>query len=526
MGYKAAMRARVLPFLLLPVVVAAGYGPSLRNDLVWDDRIHILENPVVCEARWGEILAVPVGSYYRPVVFAAFALEARAVGDAPAVFHATNLALHALVAGLLFAAARVVGAERSVALAGSLLFALHPVGSEAVLYVSGRTDVLAAAFALGTLLLHASGARWRGPPALPAARFGAAICFALSLGCKESVAALPVALAAGDWILAPERSRSARGAVRGLWPYALVLAAYAAWRASLGGALTLAGPDAWPALAAALAAVASYARLLVLPVGLHLERFVSAEPAWRPVAGLLVLALALAAAWRARPAIRFWMVWAACAYLPTSNLLPVYPGLPSGTVFAPEHFLYLPSTGLFVACALAAAPRLRPRLAAAALGALLLTYAVILHDRARDWRDEETLYTQTLAWTPGSARVRLNLGNLQLARGDLERAAAEFAEGLAHHPEDPDLLTNAGIAWLRLGQLASAGRALHRAVELDSDDAQAWANLGALYGTAGRFDEARRSYSAALTRDPENRDARAGMRALDALAPPVGSGSP
>jgi tetratricopeptide (TPR) repeat protein len=421
-----------------------------------------------------------------------------------------------------------VGAAHGAALAGALLFALHPVGSEVVLYVSGRTDLLATAFALGALLLHARAVRWRDAPTLRGARVAAAIAFALSLGCKESVVALPLALAAGDWMLGPERSRSAARVVRGAVPYALVLAAYAGWRARLGGeGLALAVPEDAPAqLAASLAAVASYARLLVLPIGLHLERFVAAEPAWRPAAGLLVLAFALAAAWRGRPAIRFWMIWAACAYLPTSNLLPVYPGLPPGTVFAPEHFLYLPSTGLCVAFALAAAPRLRPRLAAAALAALLLAFGAILHARARDWRDEETLYSQTLAWNPASARVRLNLGNLHLARGDAARAAAEFAAGLAHHPDDPDLLTNAGIAWMSLGQAASAERALRRAVELDSDDAQAWANLGALLGTTRRFDEARRAYSAALARDPDNRDARAGMRALETLAPPVGSSPP
>ena len=71
------MRAWALPFLLLPIAVALGYGPALRNDLVWDDRIHILENPSVREARWGEIATQPVGSYYRPVVFATFALTVR-----------------------------------------------------------------------------------------------------------------------------------------------------------------------------------------------------------------------------------------------------------------------------------------------------------------------------------------------------------------------------------------------------------------------------------------------------------------
>ncbi len=319
------MRARALPFLLLPVAVAVGYGPALRNDLVWDDRIHILENPAVREARWGEIATQPVGNYYRPVVFATFALEARSAGAAPAVFHATNLALHALAACLLFAAGSVLGAGLGVALAGSLLFALHPVQSEAVLYVSGRTDVLGAVFALAALLLHARAARWRDAPALRGARLGAALCFALSLGCKESLVAVPLAFAVGDRIFGSERRAALRADLIRLWPYALVLVAYAGWRASLvGEGLVIAEMGDAPArLAAALAALADYARLLVLPVGLHLERFASSEPLWRPAAGLLLLGLALAGAWRAPPLVRFWLTWAAVAYLPTSNLVPV-----------------------------------------------------------------------------------------------------------------------------------------------------------------------------------------------------------
>ena len=515
------MRAGALAFLLLPVAVAVGYGPSLRNDLVWDDRIHILENPAVREARWSEIATQPVGSYYRPVVFATFAFEA---GAAPALFHATNLVLHTLAACLLLAAGSALGAGRGAALAGALLFALHPVQSEAVLYVSGRTDVLGAAFALAALWLHARGAGWRDAPALRGARLGAALCFGLSLGCKESSAALPIAFAVGDRMLAAKRRGSLAELLR-LWPYALVLVAYAGWRASLPGeGLALAGPGDAPArLATALAALADYARLLVLPVGLHLERFASSDPPWQPVAGLFLLGLALAGAWRARPEIRFWLAWAAFAYLPTSNLVPVYPGLPSGVAFAPEHFLYLPSTGLSMALALAAAARFGPRALAAGLTPVLVVFAAILHDRARDWRDEETLYTQTLAYAPESARVRLNLGNLLLSRGETERAAAEFEAGLAHHPDDPDLLTNAGIAWTSLGRFEAAERALLRAVAVDSSDAQAWANLGALYGTRGRWGEARQAYASALARNPENADARAGLRILDGTAAPPGS---
>ena len=87
------------------------------------------------------------------------------------------------------------------------------------------------------------------------------------------------------------------------------------------------------------------------------------------------------------------------------------------------------------------------------------------------------------------------------------------------NPEDPDLLTNAGIAWMSLGRFEPALRALRRVVALEPDDAQAWANLGAVYGSTGRWSEARESYVKALTLNPANPDARAGLRTLDAQVP-------
>jgi Flp pilus assembly protein TadD len=150
---------------------------------------------------------------------------------------------------------------------------------------------------------------------------------------------------------------------------------------------------------------------------------------------------------------------------------------------------------------------------------LLLAFATIVWDRARDWRDEEALYRQTLEYAPESARVRLNLGNLYLERGETERAAAQFAAGLTGHPNDSDLLTNAGLTWMSLGRFVAAEGALERVVELEPEDPQAWANLGALYGTTGRLDAARRAYGEALRRDRTNANAQSGLRILEELPP-------
>ncbi len=552
MGDKQRIVLSYASYAAVLLAVAAGYASSLGNELVWDDRIHILESPAIRDARWLELFGAPVGSYYRPLAFASFALDFALGGGSPAVFHLTNGMLHALVSCLVLFVATALGASRGAALAAALVFALHPVQSEAVLYVSGRPDLLAAGFGLAALFFHALAAGWHslaaGWHSLAAGRHARAagghslaaggharaagwlsvagrrfafpaalVCWGLALASKESAVGLPLAFAVGDRLFARPRGGAIRTDLLRWASYAVALGAYAAWRVGrVGDPLVVAMPDDLPAaLAGALAAVASYARLIVLPVGLHLERFVSGGHFWLWGPGLLLVAGWLFAVLRGAVATRFWLIWAAAAYLPLANLVPVYPGLPAGTVFAPEHFLYLPLTGICVAASLAVAARIPSGISAAALAVVLLLFLGILQDRAQDWRTEEGLFTHTLEYSPASARVRLNLGNLYLARGEIARAADQFQRGLDASPNDPDLLTNAGLTWLSLRRDAAAERALQRVVEIDPDDPQSWANLAALYGTTGRIDAARRAYAEALRLDPENRDAQAGSTILE-----------
>ena len=505
------MTRRALPYLLIALLTAAAWANAIGNAPVWDDRIHILDNPAVRESRWGEILARPTGDYYRPAVFASFAIGG---GGDPARFPAQvagNIVLHTAAAWLLLAAVSMLGAPRGAALAAALVFALHPVQTEAVTYVSGRTDLLAAMFSLAALLLQARARGWAGGRPRSGLALGAAACYALALGSKESSALLPLALLAGDRIFARRP-----GGARALLPHALILAGYAAWRAHLGaGTVALGDPAALgPRLLAALAAVGEYARLALFPVNLHLERFVGVS-APAALGGAATLAAAVVALARGSDTTRFWILWASIAYLPTSNLIAVYPGLPSGTIFAPEHFLYLPLSGI-AACLVPALARRSPdRVGVFLLAGALACFVLLARDRNRDWRDEETLYRHTLRFSPGSARVRLNLGNVLLAWDDVEGAAAQYAEGARRHPENVDLLINLGIAEMRWGHVADAEKALLRATRAAPRDAQAWATLGALHGNVGRREEARRAFERALAIDPENADARQGMAILN-----------
>jgi tetratricopeptide (TPR) repeat protein len=272
----------------------------------------------------------------------------------------------------------------------------------------------------------------------------------------------------------------------------------AAW--STGG-----GPGVHPGgLAERLPAIAgsalSYARLLVLPLGLHLERF-TPVPGWSPLAAagawalVLALAAALVAAARRVPGGFFLLALGALAYAPVSNFVPVYPAIAGRALFTAEHFLYLPLVGL-VPLGVGAVAALWPVSAARArpvvLAAALALWGAIVVQRNRDWRDEETLFRHTLRWNPPAARVWFNLGNLELAADRLAEAERLYGEALVRAPRDAAARLNLGIALQRQGRRAEAEAQYRAAIASDPRLLEPYRALAALLAARGATDEAAR----------------------------------
>ncbi len=439
--------------------VAALYGATLGHELVWDDRL------TAAAATNARRALAPTGAFHRPLVMLSFALDHALWGGAAWGFHLTNLVLHAAVSWTVGALAVALGTGGGAALAASLLFAAHPVQTEAVTYVSGRTDVLCALFVLLALLA------WRrARQAADGWAVAAAAAFAAALLSKEAAVLVPLVLLVPGAHPAPDPPRPVLPlAVAGLW---------IAWFA----ASTPLAPST-SGLAARLPAMAGmlldYARLLLWPSDLHLERFV-AVPGWSVPAALAawlgvgVIAAALAAlAWRA-PGGAVLLALAATAYAPVSGLIPVYRAVADRVLFAAEHFLYLPLAGLMplLAGAWAVRAALVPGRRARAGGpvlvaALLAAWGWVVVDRNRDWRDEKTLFRHTVAFDPPTARVWYNLGNLELAAGEAAEAERLYRAALARAPTDAVVHWNLGIALQRQGRTADALAHYREATRLD-----------------------------------------------------------
>ena len=465
----------------LAAIALAAYANSFSSGLVQDaqalltldDRIRALTlhnlRLIFERTYWWPKVA---DGLYRPITTLSLLFNYALLGGGrnPAGYHAVNFLLHAGNVCLAYALARRVLGDARAAFLAAALWAVHPIGVEAVANIAGRADLLAAMCVLGGLLLYArldGLAGWRARAAV-AGLFAIAAAGVFS---KENAAVLLGLMALWDLCRAPSSpvapsasaSRTEASAPRAgqrfgaavgqaLSPAArrLRAAAYAAVAASLAllwivrGAVLGAMPSpqvvyvdnplrATGFLVArwtAIKAIAIDLGLLLWPAGLSCDRSYRAialaggrDPAaWISLAIVAAL-LAAAIARRRRDRVAFFAAgFFAIAVLPTSNLV-----VPIGSIMA-ERFLYLPSVAFAVLLA-ALAFRAVPRKAATLLlGAAVALCACRTFARNFAWHDNLALASTDVETVPASFKLHDMLAKSlydQDPQGNLDRAIAE-----------------------------------------------------------------------------------------------------
>jgi tetratricopeptide (TPR) repeat protein len=427
---------------------------TLWNGLVWDDLILVGENPWIRHpGRLGEAFTTHVvgfskllsPTFYRPLVHVAYGAVYAFTGIQPWGYHLLNALLHVTTSVLVYLVAARSTSGRAATL-GALVFAVHPIHSEAVAWVAGIFDLAFAAFSLLTLWTITDERRW--------IRLSAPVPFAVALLWKEpAVAVVPIAalyLAAR----AEVRARS-----RELGALAAVLAAYFVIRmTALGG---IAGTDhnsiyLSPSEAAltSLALVYEYARKLVIPTGLSPVHQIPVAVHFgdpRAVAGAVIVVGIALGAWyaRRRPDVILALGLLAIPLLPV-----LYTPALKDTLFA-ERYLYLPSAGasLLVAAALAAWPN---RTLQVALAPVLVVFFVASFERHAIWRDGITLWRDTVAKVPTSAVAWETLGSAYALEERYREAVEPLSRALALDPKRIDARLNLAISLGKTGRREEA----------------------------------------------------------------------
>ena len=492
----ASGRSSWLPVVLVAAAAIVCYAATLGYGFAYDDQ-QLPMSPLL--ARPFDFLAVLRNEYYPPKLeyvalyrplaqwslLLNWGLNAAILGrgDVAWTFHAVNVLLHALASALAFVWLSRLGLSRAVALVAALLFAVHPIHSEAVANVAGRSEPQALVF--GLLFLLALRSR---------RTILAALGLLGALWSKESaVAFLPVAIVAELLVPGPDPTRG-----RAPWisfaPSAVVLAGWFFLRAAAlhGAQPKIAYADNPVAHASALVRVLTacavqlrYLGLEVLPLRqspdyafaevVPVERLL--DPRVLGFAVLVATAGAAALACRRRlPIVALCVVGYALAFSVSSNVL-----VPIGTLLA-ERLAYVPS--LFVCALLALGIVALARHRAAMLAPIVLilctagTVATVRQNRV--WRDQATFVREAIRAAPRSAKAHRNLGITLEEEGDLEGAERELALSASIYPGYGQTWFSLATVRIKLRRYDDALAALRATVERMPDHVDAWVNLAQL----------------------------------------------
>jgi tetratricopeptide (TPR) repeat protein len=505
--------------LVVALVALASSVTGLGNHFAYDDvqavlrneRVHSLAEPwrFFTQTYWPPGKFQGGATLYRPLTSFAVAVQWVLAGGHPMVFHATNILLAVLISvSFLWLAWQLLPPPGALVAAG--LFAAHPVHVEAVANIVGQGELWVNLFMLLAVVAFLSGRRRALDRGLePRDRLAVYGCYALACLSKDNGIILPGLLLAAELTVVPDPRplRERLTALRSFWTILVgVGVLYLALRTTVTGTLAgdyphiLIGTASYPERLYTMLRVAlEWPRLLLWPA--HLQADYSPRDFDRALSfGALQfagLAMLLASAWltiwtwRRRPVVAFGMLWLAVAIFPVSNLV-----LKAGIVLA-ERTLFLASAGAMLAVGAAGAVIAelgpRPRVVVAAAGATLAVLGGVRSAlRQPVWKDNATLFAQTVRDAPYNYRAHWTYSLFLFEHGQREAAFTEIATAIGLYPADPTMYSDAGDLYRTDGQCERSIQLYQSALDLTPDMKYTRSRLASCYMRLGAYDAARR----------------------------------
>jgi tetratricopeptide (TPR) repeat protein len=533
--------------LACALIVAAGiaaYSNSFNGPFIFDDKPAIQDNSTLRHFPSRENLIPPFANSIsrRPVVNFTLALNYALGGLDVRGFHAGNLLIHLLAALALFGIVRRTllsptlrdrfgRASTGLATAVTLIWAVHPLQTESVTYLTQRTESLMALLYLltlyGAIRGASSGHPWRWYAAAIAA------C-ALGMGSKEVMATAPIIVLLYDRCFL---SGSFREALRRRLPFYLGLAATWAilgalliaypWGEASGAGFGLAEAGPWEYARTQPGVILNYLRLSFWPSPLCVDYYwpIATSAGQILPAAAVVAALLAATLWAlrrapsapssgaGRSALGFLGAWFFLILAPSSSFVPIV------TEVAAERRMYLPLAAIVTACVVAAwrlgrqwirrvdaSPGTQKFLGRAMTAAALSVAGVLgclTFDRNADYRDAISIWQDTAGKRPWNSRAKFNLGASYLDAGRPDEAIRCFNRAIELKPDFFDAYYNRGLAFAKINRPAEAVRDFNKAIELKPAYADAYNNRAAVAMNTGRYDEALADCDKAIALKPD-----------------------
>jgi protein O-mannosyl-transferase len=492
--------------ILCLLVVALCYANSVRNDFVGDDFPIVASNPAIRSisplqflqsSYWTKDQAAGI---YRPLTVLSLSVDYALWHRWPPGFRLMNLLIHALNGWLLFLIAKSIVGTGVAPVAAALIYLVHPVHTEAVTTIVGRSELLGVCFLLSAwLFFRRRQTGW------------AVTFFFLSVLSKEIAIVFPAVIALDIFLSNSCSVKQVFLAWKRLSAVAVAAVAYLSLRYWVLGGLGV--PAATQYMGGRLSYVERwmtsgrvflrYLALVLAPIDLVGDYDFNTIPIAHPPdldawLGLSVILAVVATAWWFRH--RNWpvsmgLLFAITALIPSSNwIMPI-------SVLMAERFLYLPMIGLALTGAVmfAAIPfRYRTLIGGGFLSLALLL--CIAHNYI--WRNEFTYYRNMVRIEPENVKARMGYGFALVQGGFKDEAAAQLQAGLKILPDNAPVISTLALTKMTRQSCTDAWPLLDRALEIDPNHGDTLRRIADCHLREGRISEAEAAYRRAVDHIP------------------------
>lgn len=529
----------IYSYLIIAAVAFLVYYNSLSNEFVFDD-----ESVIQTNASIQDLSNIPkfftadegfhkvIGRYYRPVVSTSYATDFYIWGMNPYGFHLTNVLIHVISCLLLYKIFIVLfwryKFRNLISMFSTLIFAVHPIHTEAVTWISGRTDSMVTMFFFASFLFYLLFTR--------ETEFSkkdnllhtiteknylyltlSILFYAAGLLTKEMIVTMPVIILLYDFVYRKKKMDYLKQNALTYILFIAVTLGYLVLRYMiLSGIperenyLYFIGKDYVVVLGTMLKTIPVYFRLLLAPFSLlyHYNgvipdaKTIIETPVLLSILFLFVMLYLTVFFYKKDSVVAFCILFFFVSLLPVMNIIPTM------NLMA-ERFLYLPSFALsLLICHLALVGSSKRDFSILAIGVvvIIMLLSYLTYVRNEDWKSNNTLYMSAKG-IEGSV-ILVNEANIYANGKKYEDAAKLYKRAielrdnnvLAHH--------NLGLVYLLNGKLDSAEMRIKRGIYVDSLAPDGYFQLATIYNMEGKKDEAIQMLEKLQTVYPDYKDSK------------------